>query len=70
MRLVRGEDGGVRADPAATAQGRGAYVCLRADCAEKLATGRPLARAFRAPVTLQQETIDLVREWQRSASTR
>src|SRR6185436_8164077 len=69
LRLVRGEDGGVRADPAATAPGRGAYVCPRRECAEKLAAGRPLARAFHAPVTLQQETIDLVREWQRSAST-
>ena len=31
---------------------------------------RPLARAFRAPVTVQQETLDFITEWQRSASTR
>jgi predicted RNA-binding protein YlxR (DUF448 family) len=66
---VRG-DGEVRVDLAAVAEGRGAYVCDRPECADSLAAGRPLARAFRAPVTVQQETIDLVREWQRSASTR
>ena len=70
LRLVRGGDGEVRADPAAVAEGRGAYVCSRQECADSLAAGRPLAGAFRAPVTVQQETIDLIREWQRSASTR
>jgi uncharacterized protein len=70
LRLVRGGDGDVRADFAARAEGRGAYVCTRLECVEGLAAGNPLARAFRAPVTVQQETIDLVREWQRSASTR
>ena len=64
LRLVRG-DGEVRVDPAAVAEGRGAYVCDRPECADSLAAGRPLARAFRAPVTVQQETIDLVRQWQR-----
>jgi predicted RNA-binding protein YlxR (DUF448 family) len=67
---VRGEGGGVRVDPAARAEGRGAYVCARPECVEGIAGGRTLARAFRAPVTVKQETIDLVREWQRSASTR
>ena len=66
----RGDDGGVRADAAARAEGRGAYVCVRPECAQKLTAGRPLERAFRAPVKLDQETIDLVCEWQRSAFTR
>jgi predicted RNA-binding protein YlxR (DUF448 family) len=57
-------------DPAARAEGRGAYVCDRPECVQSLARGGPLARAFRASVTVKQETIDLVREWQRSASTR
>ena len=56
--------------PGRRAEGRGAYVCAAPECADSLAGGRPLARAFRAPVTVQPETIDLVREWQRSASTR
>jgi uncharacterized protein len=67
---VRGGDGTVAVDPAARAEGRGAYVCGRPECADGLASKRGLGRAFRAPVTVQQETIDLVREWQRSASTR
>ena len=68
--MVRGEDGGVQADPAAAAEGRGAYVCARPECVASLGAGRTLARAFRAPVTVKQETIDLVCEWQRSAFTR
>ena len=67
--MVRG-DGEVRVDHAAVMEGRGAYVCNRAECADSLGAGRPLARAFRAPVSVQQETIDLVREWQESVSTR
>ena len=57
-------------DPTAKAEGRGAYVCRRPECVEALLGGRPLGRAFRAPVTVKPETIDLVCEWQRSASTR
>jgi predicted RNA-binding protein YlxR (DUF448 family) len=66
---VRG-DGEVRVDRAAVAEGRGAYVCHRPECAESIAAGRPLARAFGAPVTVNQESIELVHEWQRSASTK
>jgi uncharacterized protein len=70
LRLVRGADGEVRPDPEGRAQGRGAYVCDRPQCVQRLAEGPPLARAFRAPVTVQQETIDLVCEWQESAFTK
>jgi uncharacterized protein len=70
LRLVRGEDGGVRPDAAARAHGRGAYLCGEPECAASLDSPRALARSFRAPVTIDQETIDLVQEWQRSASTR
>ena len=70
LRLVRGEDARVRADPASQAEGRGAYVCGNPDCAARLGMSRPLARAFRAPVIVQQETLDFITEWQRSASTR
>lgn len=70
LRLVRDEQGGVQPDPGARMQGRGAYVCARPECGASLAQGRPLARSFRASVTVQPETIDLVCEWQRNASTR
>ena len=33
--MVRGADGEVRADLAGKAEGRGAYVCARPECAEK-----------------------------------
>ena len=57
-------------DLAARAPGRGAYVCSDPECAASLAQGRTLARSLRAPVTVEPETIDLLHEWQRSASTR
>ena len=68
--MVRGADGEVRVDLAGKAEGRGAYVCARPECAEKAIAGSPLARAFRAPVTVQQETIDLVCAWRGNVSTR
>jgi uncharacterized protein len=68
--MVRGVDGEVQVDRAGKAEGRGAYVCARPECAQEVAAGRSLARAFRAPVKVQQETIDLVCEWRGNVSTR
>ena len=70
MRLVCLPDGLVRADPQGVAQGRGAYVCRRAGCAEGLEEETALGRSFRAPARVENETLDFIREWQRSASTR
>ena len=70
LRLVRGADGVVLADPDGRSEGRGAYVCGRSECVDRIAAANPLARSFRAPVTVQPETIDLLRRWQRSAFTR
>jgi predicted RNA-binding protein YlxR (DUF448 family) len=67
---VRGEDGEVRVDPSAREEGRGAYVCSRPECADSLAAGRPLARAFRAPVTINQQSIESVKQWQKSVFTK
>ena len=67
---MRGDDGQVRADPAAHAVGRGAYVCADPDCAASLGKGHPLARSFRAPVAVPQQTLEFITAWQRSASTR
>ena len=52
------------------AEGRGAYLCTDPGCAERVASGGPLARSFRAPTNVRPETIDLLRRWQRNASTR
>ena len=70
LRLVRAADGRIVADPAARAEGRGAYVCSDPECAASLAQGRSHARSLRAPVTVEQETIDVIHERPRSASTR
>jgi predicted RNA-binding protein YlxR (DUF448 family) len=67
---VRDGDGDVRVDREGRATGRGAYVCERDECAAAVATANPLARSFRAPVKVNEETIELIREWQRSASIR
>jgi uncharacterized protein len=69
LRLVRGGDGGVHPDPDGRADGRGAYVCKNPECAARLDKGR-LARSFRAPVTVTQQTLDFITAWQRNASTR
>jgi predicted RNA-binding protein YlxR (DUF448 family) len=65
---VRDGDGRIREDSAGRAEGRGAYVCGTPECAARLESS--LARSFRAPVTVLQETLDFITEWQRSASTR
>jgi predicted RNA-binding protein YlxR (DUF448 family) len=70
LRLVRGDGGRVSVDPEAQADGRGAYVCKNPECAARLGKGHPLARSFRAPVTVTQETLDFIHAWQRSAFTR
>jgi predicted RNA-binding protein YlxR (DUF448 family) len=41
------ETGGVRVDRGGNAPGRGAYVCERRSCWERLGSGNRLARAFR-----------------------
>jgi uncharacterized protein len=70
LRLTRADGGEVVPDPGGRAQGRGAYVCGRPGCADTAITEKALARSFRAPVKLQQETIDFIREWQRSVFMR
>jgi predicted RNA-binding protein YlxR (DUF448 family) len=67
---VRGPTGEVVPDPGGKAEGRGAYVCGRPGCTDSAITEKVLARSFRAPVKLQQETIDFIREWQRSVFMR
>lgn len=67
---MRGTGGTAIADPAGVLPGRGAYLCPRAECAERALHRGALRQALRAPVTIPQETLDLVSQWQRSASIR
>ncbi|MDR0840619.1 MAG: YlxR family protein [Christensenellaceae bacterium] len=46
IRIVRGQDGAVAADPTGKAQGRGAYLCGSAACLEKAQKTRALERAL------------------------
>ena len=69
LRLVR-RDAEVAPDPAATSDGRGAYLCRDARCADRAVARNPFRRALRAAVTIPEPTIDFIREWQRSESTR
>jgi predicted RNA-binding protein YlxR (DUF448 family) len=71
LRFVRGPDGELTADPQSTAPGRGAYLCVREECAERaLAAPAAFSRSFRAPVKITAESIQSVSRWRRSAFTR
>jgi len=62
-------DGRVVADPAAVLPGRGAWLHPRPSCLDRAVARRAFVRAFRAPVEVDPDTIDLSPTWQRSAST-
>ena len=69
LRLVRsGEQ--VVPDPEVRLEGRGAYLCRTPGCADRALDRKALSRAFRAHVTIPKPTIEFIREWQRSESTR
>ena len=70
LRFVRAADGTARPDPERRQEGRGAYVCARPSCSEKLRDGRALSRTLRAQVTVDQETLDFTHAWQSGAYTR
>ena len=50
IRIVRTPEGGVTADPTGKSPGRGAYVCLDAQCVRRAAKRRALDKAFRGHV--------------------
>jgi predicted RNA-binding protein YlxR (DUF448 family) len=70
LRLARAADGRLRLDRDGRIQGRGAYVCRRSECADRIAAGGALARSLRGSVAIDSETLDSIREWQRSEFTR
>ena len=50
LREVRSPDGDVRFDPTGKADGRGAYVCRRAECVKAARKKKSLARALKTEV--------------------
>ena len=56
-------------DPHGTLPGRGAWLHPRRECWDAAVARSALSRAFRAPVTIPQETVDFTDTWPRSAST-
>ena len=62
-------EGRVVVDPAARLPGRGAWLHPTQQCFEAAVARRAFDRAFRAPVEVPPDTVDLVGTWQRSAST-
>ena len=62
-------EGAVVPDPEASAPGRGAWLHPTAACWEAAVSRRGFHRAFRAPVTIPQTTLDFILKWPKSAST-
>ncbi len=60
VRIVRSSDGAIALDVTGKADGRGAYVCRCAACAEGLVKKRALNRAFKAQIA--QETYAEIAE--------
>jgi predicted RNA-binding protein YlxR (DUF448 family) len=51
IRLVRTLDQGVQIDPSGKRNGRGAYLCHRAECWQRALSGEALAKALRTALT-------------------
>jgi predicted RNA-binding protein YlxR (DUF448 family) len=62
-------DGRVVPDPAKHLPGRGAWLHPSPSCLERALARRAFNRAFRRPVQVDPDTVDLSHTWQRSAST-
>ena len=61
IRIVRTTDGDVMYDPTGRAPGRGAYVCLNAECIKLAKRKNSLARSLKVatPTELYQQLEDL-----------
>jgi predicted RNA-binding protein YlxR (DUF448 family) len=56
-------------DPRARATGRGVWLHPNLDCWEAAVARRGFQRAFKAPTTIPERTVDFISTWPRSAST-
>ena len=50
LRIVRSPEGVISLDFSGKASGRGAYICMQAECVHKLARKKLLNKTFSAPV--------------------
>ena len=50
LRIVKNKDGDIFVDLSGKANGRGAYICNKAECAKKLAKAKLLDRVFSVAV--------------------
>ncbi len=50
LRIVKTPEGEVKADPTGRLNGRGAYVCNKKECVEKLMKNHALDKAFKMQV--------------------
>ncbi|MGH2451980.1 MAG: YlxR family protein [Candidatus Limnocylindria bacterium] len=62
-------EGRVVPDPEARLPGRGAWLHPARDCFDAAVARRGFQRAFKAPVTIPEDTVDFTRTWPRSAFT-
>lgn len=67
-RIVRKPEGEVRIDPTGKLNGRGAYVCDKPACWERVITTPLLWRALN--VQMAPETLDILKEYAASLSSR
>ncbi|MGJ4851352.1 RNase P modulator RnpM [Bacillota bacterium Meth-B3] len=51
MRVVKSPEGEISLDPVGKKPGRGAYVCVSADCLKKARKQKSLSRALEAEIT-------------------
>ena len=63
LRIVK-NDSGISLDETGKQKGRGAYICKKAVCAEKLMKQKRLNRAFRGPVqdVIYEEIVSVLKE--------
>jgi predicted RNA-binding protein YlxR (DUF448 family) len=69
LRRFANVDGEVVPDPERRLPGRGAWLHPDLECFDRARARRGFNRAFKAPVTIPQKTVDFTRTWPRNAST-
>ena len=60
LRIVKDKEGNISIDTTGKANGRGAYICKKAECAKKLKKAKFLDRVF--SIQVLQEVYDAIEE--------